>query len=170
MQFAFVFDHQSSTYRIHLTSLFDASSQQQPTSFIWSPDELQTLETFFNDTFFPFSSSSNQITMQSLDLLSLGTIPNRTTAMGAVEKMLAIIHPRILRDLVKVIRLEQVSSSFDETHRQADIIDVFSLRRILKAIISGVYAGVLPFRKASVSLKLVIHPSSFRPLDPQSLR
>ncbi len=47
--------------------------------------------------------------MPTMDILSLGTATqNRNTAMGAFEKMLSYIHPRVLRDLVKIIRLEQV--------------------------------------------------------------
>jgi len=71
------------------------------------------MEAFFNEHFFPqsiLSNSSNQIVMPTVDILSLGaTTQNRSTAMGAFEKMLSHIHPRVLRDLVKVIRLEQVT-------------------------------------------------------------
>jgi hypothetical protein len=74
------------------------------------------MEAFFNEHFFPqsiLSNSSNQIVMPTVDILSLGaTTQNRSTAMGAFEKMLSHIHPRVLRDLVKVIRLEQVSFFF----------------------------------------------------------
>ena len=46
--------------------------------------------------------------MPSLDILSLGATQHRTTAMGTFERMLSYIQPRVLRDLIKIIRLEQV--------------------------------------------------------------
>jgi hypothetical protein len=116
LQIRFSFDNPTGVYRIHLQSLFDASQQQQQqqqTNFIWQSDDLQILETFFNDTLFPLSISpntSNPVMMPSLDILSLGALQNRSTAIGALEKMLSVIHPRVLRDLVKIIRLEQVRS------------------------------------------------------------
>ncbi|CAF1028589.1 unnamed protein product [Rotaria sordida] len=116
LQIAFVFDINTATYRIYCTSLMDSSSQQQQqqqqqqSNFGWSSDELQTMELFFNENFFPssiLSNSQNQIIMPTMDILSLSAAQNRHTAMGAFEKMLAHIHPRVLRDLVKIIRLEQ---------------------------------------------------------------
>jgi hypothetical protein len=46
--------------------------------------------------------------MPSMDILSLQASQNSNTAMGAFERMLSSINPRILKDLVKIIRLEQV--------------------------------------------------------------
>jgi hypothetical protein len=70
------------------------------------------METFFNENFFPLSilsNSTNQVIMPTIDILSLGAATqNRNTAIAAFEKMLSHIHPRVLRDLVKIIRLEQV--------------------------------------------------------------
>lgn len=97
---------------MQFTSIADSSSQQQP-NFVWLPDEIQTMETFFNEHFFPvsiLSNAMNQVVMPTMDILSLGAAAqNRNTAVGAFEKMLAHVHPRVLRDLVKIIRLEQVS-------------------------------------------------------------
>ncbi len=85
------------------------SSQQ--TNFVWQSDELQIMETFFNENFFPVST--NQIVMPTMDILSLGAATqNRNTAIGAFEKMLSNIHPRVLRDLIKIVRLEQVMILF----------------------------------------------------------
>ncbi|CAF0730411.1 unnamed protein product [Rotaria sp. Silwood1] len=116
LQIAFQFDINTATYRIHCTSLIDSSSQQQQQSnFGWSPDELQTMEIFLNENFFPLSilsNSQNQITIPTMDILSLAaSTQNRNTAMGAFEKMLSHIHPRVLRDLIKIIRLEQNSEN-----------------------------------------------------------
>ncbi|CAF0807683.1 unnamed protein product [Adineta steineri] len=118
LQIAFVFDSNTATYRIHFTSTADPSSQQQQqqqqqqqSNFTWQPDELQTMETFFNDNFFPtsiLSSGTNQIITPTMDILSLAAASqNRNTSMGSFEKMLSHVHPRVLRDLVKIIRLEQ---------------------------------------------------------------
>ncbi len=105
LQIAFVFDSNTGTYRIHFTSIVDSSSQQ--VNFNWQSDELQIMEIFFNENFFP--CSINQVIMPTIDVLSLGAATqNRNTAMGAFEKMLSHVHPRVLRDLVKIIRLEQV--------------------------------------------------------------
>jgi hypothetical protein len=75
-------------------------------------DELQTMEIFFNEVFFPLSilsNSINQVITPTMDIMSLAAVTqNRNTAMGAFERMLSHIHPRVLRDLVKIIRLEQV--------------------------------------------------------------
>jgi hypothetical protein len=65
------------------------------------------MEIFFNNNFFPLSSATN-IVMPSMDILSLQASQNSNTAMGAFERMLSSINPRILKDLVKIIRLEQV--------------------------------------------------------------
>ena len=96
-------------YRMRFTSLFGSTSQQQPNTY-WSPDEIQIMETFFNNIFFPLSSQPI-LTMPSIDMLSFQASQNSHTAMGSFERMLSIIQPRILKDLVKVIRLEQVSSN-----------------------------------------------------------
>ena len=113
LQIAFAFDSNTATYHIQLTSVADASSQQQQSGFGWLTDELQTLEMFLNDNFFPLSilsNAMNQVVMPTMDVLSLAAFTqSRNTVMGAFEKMLAFIHPRVLRDLVKIIRLEQVS-------------------------------------------------------------
>lgn len=113
LQIAFVFDSNTASYRIHFTSLADSSSQQQQTNFVWLPEELQTMEQFFNESFFPtsiLSNSANQAIMPTNDILSLATVTqSRSTAVGAFEKLLSCIHPRVLRDLVKIIRLEQVN-------------------------------------------------------------
>ncbi len=65
------------------------------------------MEIFFNNTFFSVSPLTNLV-MPSLDILSLQASQNLNTAMGSFERMLSLIHPRILKDLVKIIRLEQV--------------------------------------------------------------
>ena len=99
-------------FRIQLSSMSDSSSQQpQAPNFVWVNDELQTLETFFNENFFPtsiLSNSTNPIITPTLDALSLSAAANRNSTMATFERMLSYIHPRVLRDLVKVIRLEQV--------------------------------------------------------------
>ena len=101
------------------------SSTQTP-NFSWSNDELQTMETFFNETFFPSSNPNNPCVMPTMDILSLGAATqNKNTAMGSFEKMLSHIHPRVLRDLIKVIRLEQVCSFHPRFSRQQ--IDFFNI-------------------------------------------
>lgn len=95
---------------MYFKSLYDSTSQQQ-TNIFWSLEELQTMEIFFNETFFPLSPSSN-LAMPSIDVLSLQGSQNLNTAMGSFERMLSIIHPRIFKDLVKIIRLEQVFTNF----------------------------------------------------------
>ena len=107
LQIAFVFDPSTSIYRLQLTSLFDAASQL-PTNFMWQQDELNLLETFLNDALFPVVNTTNQIMMPSIDMLPLAAAPGRPTVIGVLEKMLSIIQPKVLRDLIKVIRLEQV--------------------------------------------------------------
>jgi hypothetical protein len=66
------------------------------------------LKIFLNNIFFPLSSLTNLVT-PSIDVLSLQASQNLNTAMGSFERMLSIIHPRILKDLIKIIRLEQVN-------------------------------------------------------------
>ncbi|CAF4366238.1 unnamed protein product, partial [Rotaria sordida] len=112
LQISFVFDIPTTLYRIYFISLFDSTSQQQQSNIFWSRDELQIMEIFFNNTFFPLSPLSNLI-MPSIDILSLQASQNLSTAMGSFERMLSLIHPRILKDLVKIIGLEQVSSIFN---------------------------------------------------------
>ncbi|CAF4742641.1 unnamed protein product, partial [Rotaria socialis] len=113
LQIAFVFDSNTGTYRIHFTSLVDSCSQQQQqqSNFGWLQEELQAMETFFNDNFFPISilsNSMNQIVTPTIDVLSLAAATqNRNTVMGTFEKMLSHIHPRVLHDLIKIIRSEQ---------------------------------------------------------------
>ena len=112
LQIAFVFDSHISSYRIHFTSITDSSCQQYQSTLSWLPDELQTMETFFNEQFFPLSilpNSTNPVVRPTIDVLSLGVPSNRSTTMATFEKLLANIHPRVLRDLVKIIRLEQVN-------------------------------------------------------------
>ncbi|CAF1025919.1 unnamed protein product [Rotaria sordida] len=106
LQISFVFDIPTTLYRIYFISLFDSTSQQQQSNIFWSRDELQIMEIFFNNTFFPLSPLSNLI-MPSIDILSLQASQNLSTAMGSFERMLSLIHPRILKDLVKIIGLEQ---------------------------------------------------------------
>jgi hypothetical protein len=65
------------------------------------------MEIFFNNNFFPLSSTTN-IVMPSMDILSLQASQNSNTTMGSFERMLASIHSRILKDFIKIIRLEQV--------------------------------------------------------------
>ncbi|UJR25327.1 hypothetical protein I4U23_006678 [Adineta vaga] len=113
LQIAFVFDSNTAMYRIQLTSMMDSSSQQQQQqpNFTWLPDEIQILETFLNESFFPMSvlsNTMNQVITPTLDVSSLAsTTPNRNSVMATFERMLSFIHPRVLRDLVKIIRLEQ---------------------------------------------------------------
>jgi hypothetical protein len=101
LQLSFVFDIPSAIYRIHLTS-------QQSSNIFWSLDELQTMEIFLNMNFFPISSLTNNV-LPSIDILSLQATQNLNTAMGSFERMLSLIHPRILKDLIKIIKLEQVN-------------------------------------------------------------
>ena len=103
LQFAFEFDISSTTYRISLTQ-----QQQQQSNVFWSPEELQALEFFLNKNFFPSSPTSNLI-MPSMDILSLQAPQNGSTAMASFQRMLSLIHPRILKDLVKIIQLDQVN-------------------------------------------------------------
>ncbi|CAF2044531.1 unnamed protein product [Rotaria magnacalcarata] len=115
LQIAFVFDSNTGTYRTHFTSLVDSCSQQQQqqqqSNSGWLQEELQAMETFFNDNFFPISilsNSMNQIVTPTIDVLSLAAATqNRNTVMGTFEKMLSHIHPRVLHDLIKIIRSEQ---------------------------------------------------------------
>jgi hypothetical protein len=99
------------------------------------------MEAFFNENFFPqslLSNSNNQITTPTMDILSLGVASqNRNTVMGAFEKMLSHIHPRVLRDLVKVIRSEQVRYFEIEFSSFRSIIF-----RIQKINIFGEFVGV----------------------------
>jgi hypothetical protein len=108
-------------------------------------DELQTMEIFLNDIFFPLSILSNsisQVITPTIDILSLAAVTqNRNTAMGAFEKMLSHIHARVLRDLIKIIRLEQVI--FLIKYLIVKKINYSSMYfRIPKIIIYGVYVGV----------------------------
>ena len=115
LQISFVFDIPTSIYRVHFISLFDSSQQQQQqqsSNIFWPPDELQLMERFFNENFFPVSPLTN-LMMPAIDILSLQASQNLNTAMGSFERMLSLVHPRILKDLVKIIGLEQVESSFD---------------------------------------------------------
>ncbi|CAF0853162.1 unnamed protein product [Rotaria sp. Silwood1] len=105
LQISFVFDIPTAMYRMYFMSLFDSTSSQ-PSNIFWSSDELQLMEIFFNETFFPLSPISNLI-MPSNDILSLQASQNQSTAMGSFERMLSLIQPRILKDLVKIIGLEQ---------------------------------------------------------------
>jgi hypothetical protein len=106
---SFIFDISTAIYQIYISSLFDSTSQQPNVD--WSPDELHTLEKFLNENFFPLSSISNLI-VPSIDILSLQASQNLSTAMGSFERMMSLIHPRILKDLVNIIRLEQVYLTF----------------------------------------------------------
>jgi hypothetical protein len=65
------------------------------------------MEIFFNNNFFPTSSTTN-IVMPSIEILSLQATQNNNTAMGSFQRMLASMNPRILKDFIKIIRLEQV--------------------------------------------------------------
>ncbi|UJR23584.1 hypothetical protein I4U23_026573 [Adineta vaga] len=107
LQISFLFDSSTTVYRIHFISLFDSSlSTQQQSNVFWSPDELKSIERFFNETFFPISPYTN-LTTPSIDILSLQASQNLSTAMGSFQRMLSLIQPRILKDLVKIIGLEQ---------------------------------------------------------------
>lgn len=56
------------------------------------------------------SNSTNQVIIPTLDMVSLAAqAANRNTVMGTFEKLLSNVHPRVLRDLVRTIRLEQVN-------------------------------------------------------------
>lgn len=104
LQISFTFDINTGSYRIQFTSVVDVSTQTP--NFSWLTDELTALETFFNDIFFPLTNY--HICVPTIDILALGAATfNRPTTMAAFEKMLSQIHPRILRDLIKIIRLEQ---------------------------------------------------------------
>ncbi|CAF3177384.1 unnamed protein product [Rotaria socialis] len=105
LQLSFIFDIPTAIYRMYFTSLFDSTSQQQSNTF-WSPEELQIMEIFFNETFFPLLPLTN-LTMPPIDILSLQASQNLNTAMGSFQRMLSLVQPRILKDLVKIIRLEQ---------------------------------------------------------------
>ncbi len=59
-------------------------------------------------------SPLSNLIMPSIDVLSLQASQNLNTAMGSFERMLSLIHPRILKDLVQIIALEQVHSKFNE--------------------------------------------------------
>ncbi|CAF0816807.1 unnamed protein product [Adineta steineri] len=105
LQILFTFDIPTGIYRINFTSLFDPSQQQQSNIF-WSPDEIQIMDKFFNENFFPISPLTNSTT-PSIDILSLQASQNLNTAMGSFERMLSITRPRILKDLVQIIALAQ---------------------------------------------------------------
>jgi hypothetical protein len=68
------------------------------------------MEMFLNDNFFPTSSLINLI-VPSIDILSLQASQNLNTAMGSFERMLSLLHPRILKDLIKIIRHERSPES-----------------------------------------------------------
>lgn len=115
LQFAFEFDTSSTIYRISLT-------QQQQSNVFWSPEEIQALEFFLNKNFFPPSPTSNLI-MPSMDILSLQAPQNGSTAMASFQRMLSLINPRILKDLVKIIQLDQVDhESFISIHPKSSPI------------------------------------------------
>jgi hypothetical protein len=106
-------------------------------NFVWQSEELQIMEIFLNENFFPSSILSNSIITPTIDILSLGAASqNRNTAIGAFEKMLSLIYPRVLRDLIKIIRLEQVRFYLEESKKRSFIF------RIRKIIIYGEYVGV----------------------------
>ncbi|CAF3585503.1 unnamed protein product, partial [Rotaria sp. Silwood2] len=81
LQISFLSDISTGIYRIYFTSLFDSTSQQQQSNIMWSLDELQIMEIFFNDRFYPLLPLSNLI-MTSIDILSLEAFNNLSTAMG----------------------------------------------------------------------------------------
>lgn len=112
LQLSFLFNLSTTIYRVQLISLFDSTIQQQQSHIYWSPDELETVEVFLNDTFFPISPLS-KLTMPSIDALSLHAPQNHNTSIGAFGRMLSLINPRVFKDLVKIISLEQVESNFD---------------------------------------------------------
>ena len=104
LQISFEFDIPSSIYRIRLIL-----PQQQQSNIFWSSEEIETMETFFNYNFFPLSPTTNLV-IPSTDILSFHAAQNSSTAMGSFERMLSLIQPRILKDLVKIIRLGDVGS------------------------------------------------------------
>jgi hypothetical protein len=140
LQFTFAFDIPSSSYHLHFTTYQDASSQQQLNGPLWSPDELQTLEKFFNETFFPLSPISNDSQrpiMPPLDVLSLAAVSPRSTLMLAFQKLFCQAPIHVLRDLVKIIRLDQVSvTNIRSIHNEFDDF------RIRNTNIGGVFDGV----------------------------
>ncbi|CAF0747923.1 unnamed protein product [Adineta ricciae] len=117
LQISFVFDSFTNIYRIRLISIFDpALPIQQSSNIFWSPNELENMETFLNETFFPVSPYTN-ITTPPIDILSLQASQNLSTAMGSFHRMLTLIQPRTLKDLVKIIELEQSPESHDHFWR-----------------------------------------------------
>ena len=95
-------------YRIHLTSTSESISPQK-SSLAWSSDELQTMEIFFSEHLFPFTHALHQSTASSSDPFSFSTFQTLNVAMVSFVRLLSWIHPQLLQDLVKVIKLEQVT-------------------------------------------------------------
>lgn len=137
LQVAFVFDAHLLTYRIRLVALADSASLQQ-SSYFWSTDELQTMETFFSDQLFPALRKS-----RAVESLSFLTVQSLNIAMSTFARMLMFIPPRVLKDLVRIIQLEQVCLAVHLLCIDAPL----SRGRILKVIISGEHAGVWQHRR-----------------------
>ena len=102
LQLAFVFDAHLLSYRLRLVALADSTSLQQ-SSYFWSTDDLQTMETFFSDQLFPPLRKS-----RSIDSLSFQAVQSLNIAVSTFVRMLMFIPPRVLKDLVRIIQLEQV--------------------------------------------------------------
>lgn len=104
---------------MQLTSCGDASSQQ-PSNVNWGVDDLSTVETFLNQAFFPSTIGPDGVHIAaapSIDILSLNVNQNRSSVISSLHKMFSTINPRVLRDLIKVIKLEKVSDRFCMTCR-----------------------------------------------------
>lgn len=98
LEITFEFHIPSSSYQIHLITTQDSANSL-------TNEEIQIFETFLNRNFFPISPITNFST-PSIDILTLFAPQNTATAMGSFERMLTLIQPRLLKDLIKIIRLE----------------------------------------------------------------
>ena len=110
MQLAFVYDNRLLNYRIRLISLAESNSITTPTNYFWSTDEFRTIENFFADHLFPTSRMShiNNTFVSSIEQLSTRRLQTLTIAITSFAKMLSIIQARTLKDLAKIIELDQV--------------------------------------------------------------
>lgn len=119
LQFAFEFDRHRLTYRIRLVSLPENPASPQPTYF-WSSDELQLMETFFTDHLFPslrLPQSANDQNSSLIDAFTVAIFQSFCMTFQVFARMLCFIQARVLKDLVKIIEIEQV-------HRQRRTISL----------------------------------------------
>ncbi|CAF1268652.1 unnamed protein product, partial [Didymodactylos carnosus] len=102
LQLQFIFDKISGLYRIKFTTTEQAPIASQQQQCLWLYDELQTLDTFFNEIFFTIYPLP-----MAIDIISLHSTANRGTVVATLQKLFTFIQSKILKDLIKIMRLEQ---------------------------------------------------------------